>query len=329
MYVNFSPWQYLLTMHGVRLAAGDKNKYHKWRVCVCRALCYLKLERFTEAKQDCDAALKMEPTNKKAFYRRALANKGLKVKWAEWREILDFLHPKLCVKGAYIIWYLTDTLPLCEMSLEADFICHSTRTTWHAALTCRRCCSRIPTYKRLRKSLRRSQCCSDRVWPTPRLHQPKPGRLSPSQRFVQLYTFSTYSTCHSVYWICVQVQVFGRAVRIMAEGSRSCLIQAALQALWNWWEDGLMAVAETYPCGFGGWDPYHVTAASSAWFSKLCYTHKPYIYTHCTCILLMSMSTESSSQIYSIFKTRYTRYSQPLDNALEQQYLRWGLMTSD
>ncbi|KAM8735287.1 sperm-associated antigen 1 [Acanthopagrus schlegelii] len=43
-----------------------------------RALCYLKLERFTEAKQDCDAALKMEPTNKKAFYRRALANKGLK-----------------------------------------------------------------------------------------------------------------------------------------------------------------------------------------------------------------------------------------------------------
>lgn len=47
---------------------------------VCRALCYLKLERFTEAKQDCDAALKLEPTNKKAFYRRALANKGLKVR---------------------------------------------------------------------------------------------------------------------------------------------------------------------------------------------------------------------------------------------------------
>ncbi|XP_028281034.1 sperm-associated antigen 1 isoform X2 [Parambassis ranga] len=43
-----------------------------------RALCYLKLERFTEAKQDCDAALKLEPTNKKAFYRRAMANKGLK-----------------------------------------------------------------------------------------------------------------------------------------------------------------------------------------------------------------------------------------------------------
>lgn len=51
-------------------------------VCVCRALCYLKQERFTEAKQDCDAALKLEPSNKKAFYRRALANKGLKVKRA-------------------------------------------------------------------------------------------------------------------------------------------------------------------------------------------------------------------------------------------------------
>ncbi|KAM3873114.1 sperm-associated antigen 1A-like [Diretmus argenteus] len=43
-----------------------------------RALCYLKLEGFVEAKQDCDAALKLEPTNKKAFYRRAMANKGLK-----------------------------------------------------------------------------------------------------------------------------------------------------------------------------------------------------------------------------------------------------------
>lgn len=47
--------------------------------CACRALCYLKLEMFTEAKQDCDAALNLEPTNKKAFYRRALASKGLKV----------------------------------------------------------------------------------------------------------------------------------------------------------------------------------------------------------------------------------------------------------
>ncbi|XP_047218097.1 sperm-associated antigen 1 [Girardinichthys multiradiatus] len=43
-----------------------------------RALCYLKLERFMEAKKDCDTALELEPGNKKAFYRRALANKGLK-----------------------------------------------------------------------------------------------------------------------------------------------------------------------------------------------------------------------------------------------------------
>ncbi|XP_056331799.1 sperm-associated antigen 1 [Danio aesculapii] len=43
-----------------------------------RALCYIKLQRFTEARQDCDSALHIEPTNKKAFYRRALANKGLK-----------------------------------------------------------------------------------------------------------------------------------------------------------------------------------------------------------------------------------------------------------
>ncbi|XP_051727723.1 sperm-associated antigen 1A [Ctenopharyngodon idella] len=43
-----------------------------------RALCYLKLDCFTEAKQDCDFALQIEPNNKKAFYRRALAHKGLK-----------------------------------------------------------------------------------------------------------------------------------------------------------------------------------------------------------------------------------------------------------
>lgn len=49
-------------------------------VCVCRALCFLKLERFADAKKDCDAALKLEPNNKKAFYRRALAHKGLKVR---------------------------------------------------------------------------------------------------------------------------------------------------------------------------------------------------------------------------------------------------------
>ncbi|XP_073678027.1 sperm-associated antigen 1A [Garra rufa] len=43
-----------------------------------RALCYIKLECFAEAKQDCDSALQIEPNNKKAFYRRALAHRGLK-----------------------------------------------------------------------------------------------------------------------------------------------------------------------------------------------------------------------------------------------------------
>lgn len=44
-----------------------------------RAICLLRLNRFEEAKQDCDSALQMEPDNKKAFYRRALAYKGLQV----------------------------------------------------------------------------------------------------------------------------------------------------------------------------------------------------------------------------------------------------------
>uniref|UniRef100_A0A3P8PCR5 RNA-polymerase II-associated protein 3-like C-terminal domain-containing protein n=1 Tax=Astatotilapia calliptera TaxID=8154 RepID=A0A3P8PCR5_ASTCA len=56
-----------------------KLKSEECTIYTNRALCYLKLERFAEAKQDCDAALKLEPTNKKAFYRRAMANKGLKV----------------------------------------------------------------------------------------------------------------------------------------------------------------------------------------------------------------------------------------------------------
>lgn len=50
---------------------------HTCAVYTNRALCYIKLQRFTEARQDCDSALQIEPTNKKAFYRRALANKGL------------------------------------------------------------------------------------------------------------------------------------------------------------------------------------------------------------------------------------------------------------
>ncbi|OWK04274.1 hypothetical protein Celaphus_00016405 [Cervus elaphus hippelaphus] len=45
-----------------------------------RALCYLKLGQFEEAKQDCDQALQMDHGSVKAYYRRALAHKGLKVR---------------------------------------------------------------------------------------------------------------------------------------------------------------------------------------------------------------------------------------------------------
>ncbi|XP_034384847.1 sperm-associated antigen 1-like isoform X2 [Cyclopterus lumpus] len=61
-----------------KYSEGLKLKPEECAIYTNRALCYLKLERFAEAKQDCDAALRVEPTNKKAFYRRALANKGLK-----------------------------------------------------------------------------------------------------------------------------------------------------------------------------------------------------------------------------------------------------------
>ncbi|XP_021544371.1 sperm-associated antigen 1 [Neomonachus schauinslandi] len=43
-----------------------------------RALCYLKLRQFEEAKQDCDRALQIDDGSVKAHYRRALAHKGLK-----------------------------------------------------------------------------------------------------------------------------------------------------------------------------------------------------------------------------------------------------------
>ncbi|NWH78118.1 SPAG1 protein, partial [Piaya cayana] len=45
-----------------------------------RALCYLKLYKYEEAKQDCDHVLQIEDSNIKAFYRRALAYKGLQVR---------------------------------------------------------------------------------------------------------------------------------------------------------------------------------------------------------------------------------------------------------
>uniref|UniRef100_A0A3B4BJ94 Sperm associated antigen 1 n=1 Tax=Periophthalmus magnuspinnatus TaxID=409849 RepID=A0A3B4BJ94_9GOBI len=49
----------------------------------------------SKAKQDCDSALELEPSNKKAFYRRALAHKGLKVNTAPLLLNIGLnLHPK-------------------------------------------------------------------------------------------------------------------------------------------------------------------------------------------------------------------------------------------
>ncbi|XP_023971678.1 sperm-associated antigen 1 [Physeter macrocephalus] len=56
-----------------------------------RALCYLKLGEFEEAKQDCDQALQIDLGNVKARYRRALAHKGLK----NYQKSLNDLHKVL------------------------------------------------------------------------------------------------------------------------------------------------------------------------------------------------------------------------------------------
>uniref|UniRef100_A0A915IMA6 Uncharacterized protein n=1 Tax=Romanomermis culicivorax TaxID=13658 RepID=A0A915IMA6_ROMCU len=43
-----------------------------------RAMAYLKLNRFYEAKLDCDEAIKLDSTYVKAYFRRGLANSSLK-----------------------------------------------------------------------------------------------------------------------------------------------------------------------------------------------------------------------------------------------------------
>lgn len=58
-----------------------------------RAICFLKLSRYEEAKQDCDSALQLEPLNKKAFYRRALAHKGLQVPVTAFSSVIRLVLP--------------------------------------------------------------------------------------------------------------------------------------------------------------------------------------------------------------------------------------------
>ncbi|XP_043931099.1 sperm-associated antigen 1 [Protopterus annectens] len=55
-----------------------KLKRDECAIYTNRALCYLKLNKYEESKNDCDLALQLEPSNIKALYRRAMANKGLK-----------------------------------------------------------------------------------------------------------------------------------------------------------------------------------------------------------------------------------------------------------
>uniref|UniRef100_A0A8B9LJ07 Sperm associated antigen 1 n=1 Tax=Astyanax mexicanus TaxID=7994 RepID=A0A8B9LJ07_ASTMX len=65
-----------------------KLKSDECAIFTNRALCFIKLKRFAEAKQDCNSALNLESSNKKAFYRRALANKGLKACSSDLQEVL-------------------------------------------------------------------------------------------------------------------------------------------------------------------------------------------------------------------------------------------------
>ncbi|CAH8586752.1 unnamed protein product [Schistosoma bovis] len=55
----------------IRLAPEDSIPY------INRAFAYIKTERYASAEADCTAALRLDRTSVKAFYRRALARKGL------------------------------------------------------------------------------------------------------------------------------------------------------------------------------------------------------------------------------------------------------------
>uniref|UniRef100_A0A8C3WVS4 Sperm-associated antigen 1 n=1 Tax=Catagonus wagneri TaxID=51154 RepID=A0A8C3WVS4_9CETA len=63
-----------------------------------RALCYLKLWQFEEAKQDCDRALQIDAGSVKACYRRALAQKGLK----NYQKSLDDLNKVLLLDPSIV-----------------------------------------------------------------------------------------------------------------------------------------------------------------------------------------------------------------------------------
>lgn len=70
-----------------------------------RALCYLSVKMYKEAVQDCEEALRLDPANIKALYRRAQAHKELKVRAFLMNKKLlvhckEFLHFVWCVHFA-------------------------------------------------------------------------------------------------------------------------------------------------------------------------------------------------------------------------------------
>uniref|UniRef100_G1PBS2 Sperm-associated antigen 1 n=1 Tax=Myotis lucifugus TaxID=59463 RepID=G1PBS2_MYOLU len=73
-YVKDKNYKDALSKYSECLQINDKE----CAIYTNRALCYLKLCQFEEAKRDCDQALRIDDGNVKACYRRALAHKGLK-----------------------------------------------------------------------------------------------------------------------------------------------------------------------------------------------------------------------------------------------------------
>ncbi|XP_054620165.1 sperm-associated antigen 1A [Dunckerocampus dactyliophorus] len=110
---------------------------HKYSQCIAikqdecalytnRTICLLKLSRFEEAKQDCDAALLLEPTNKKAFYRRALAHKGLQDYLSASSDLQEVLQLDPNVREAEEELLLVTSL--LRQSLMEDGAAHTSRT---------------------------------------------------------------------------------------------------------------------------------------------------------------------------------------------------------
>lgn len=145
----------------MRSSAADKC--HNWNVRLLAELCAIwSLRGLLRPNRTV-----MQHWNLRQPIRRPSTDEPWPIKASRWTELLY-----LCVtKGSWFgKWHWLNTLCLCP----------SNRTIWPAALTCRRCCSRIPMCRKPRKSWRRSRCCLDRVSPTH--HRPSPERLFPSQR---------------------------------------------------------------------------------------------------------------------------------------------------